>query len=392
MAERPLKARRILLQGRVITPKLEFANATVLVDGQRIAWVKRGNVKAAESTLLTEAGDTVVPGFIDLQVNGLAGHDAASGAAAIAAISSSLPRFGVTGFLPTLISRPLDEAVAFVEACANADAPGARVLGAHVEGPFLNPKYRGAHDPECLLLPTPDHVQMLLKRPPRMLTLAPELPGALQAIQRLTAAGVLVSAGHSGASFAEAEAGFIAGVRFGTHLFNAMAPLHHREPGLPGALMAEERVTVGLIADGIHIHPSMLSLAIRMVGPGRLALTTDQVAAAGSPPGRYVIGGRDVISDGTSVRLADGTLAGSATTMDRMVHLVATLRGVTLRDAVEMATLTPARALGIDQEAGLIHRGARADLVVLDHAMRVKLTLVGGNVVFRTDGTDGSHA
>src|ERR1700674_3409029 len=182
MRERPLKARRILLQGRVITPKLELANATVLVDGHRIAWVKRGNGEPAESTLLTEAGDTVVPGFIDLQVNGLAGHDAASGAAAIAAISSSLPRFGVTGFLPTLISRPLDEAVAFVDACASADAPGARVLGAHVEGPFLNPKYRGAHDPECLLLPTPDHVQMLLRRPPRMLTLAPELPGALQAI------------------------------------------------------------------------------------------------------------------------------------------------------------------------------------------------------------------
>jgi N-acetylglucosamine-6-phosphate deacetylase len=392
MPERPLKTRRFLLRGRVITPKLELANATVLVDGGRIAWVKRGEVEAAESTLLTEVGDTVVPGFIDLQVNGLAGHDAASGADEIAAISSSLPRFGVTGFLPTLISRPLDEAVAFVDECATADAPGARVLGAHVEGPFLNPKYRGAHDPDCLLLPKQEYVERLLARPPRMLTLAPELPGALQAIQRFTAAGVLVSAGHSGASFAEAEQGFVAGVRFGTHLFNAMAPLHHREPGLPGALMAEERVTVGLIADGIHVHPSMLALAVRMAGPGRVALTTDQVAAAGSPPGRYVIAGREVISDGKSVRLADGTLAGSATTMDRMVHLVATLHGVTLRDAVEMATLTPARALGIDHEAGVIRRGARADLVVLDHAMRVKLTLVGGNVVFRADRTDGPDA
>jgi N-acetylglucosamine-6-phosphate deacetylase len=136
----------------------------------------------------------------------------------------------------------------------------------------------------------------------------------------------------------------------------------------------------------------MLALAIRIAGAGRVALTTDQVAAAGSPPGRYVIAGREVISDGTSVRLADGTLAGSATTMDRMVHLVATLRDVTLRDAVEMATLTPARALGIDQEAGVIHRGARADLVVLDHAQRVKLTLVGGNVIFRADRTDGPDA
>jgi N-acetylglucosamine-6-phosphate deacetylase len=324
-----------------------------------------------------------VPGFIDLQVNGLAGHDAASGADAIAAISGDLARYGVTGFLPTLISRPLDEAIAFVGECAAAAGPGARVLGAHVEGPFPNPTYRGAHDPECLLLPKPDYVQRLLARPPRMVTLAPELPGALRAVRTLTAGGVIVSAGHSGASFAEAQEGFEAGVRFGTHLFNAMAPLHHREPGLPGALLREQRVTVGLIADGIHVHPSMLSIAIRIAGPDRVALTTDQTSAAGQPPGRYTIAGRETISDGTSVRLPDGTLAGSAATMDRMVRLVAGLPGLTLREAVEMASLTPARVLGIHRTAGAVRRGALADLVVLDSAQRVRLTMVGGRVIFR---------
>jgi N-acetylglucosamine-6-phosphate deacetylase len=379
---------QFLLQGRVLTPKRQLALATVLVKGEHIAWVQPGRVDAPGSTLLTEAGDTVVPGFIDLQVNGLARHDAASGAQAIAAISSNLPRYGVTGFLPTLISRPLEEAIAFVGECAAAAAPGARVLGAHLEGPFLNPRYRGAHDPECLMLPNPDNVQRLLARPPRVVTLAPELPGALQAIRTLTAAGVTVSAGHSGASFAEAKEGFDAGVRFGTHLFNAMAPLHHREPGLAGALLGEQHVTVGLIADGIHVHPSMLSLAIRIASPGRVALTTDQTAAAGSPPGRYMIAGRETISDGTSVRLADGTLAGSAATMDRMVRLVASLQGVTLRQAVEMASLTPARVLGIHRKAGVVRGGALADLVVLDAAQRVRLTLVGGQVVFRTDSLD----
>jgi len=373
---------RFLLQGRVITPLRELVMATILVDGQRFAWVKPGKVDVPGTTLLTEVGDTVTPGFIDLQVNGLAGQDAASGADAIAAISSALPRYGVTGFLPTLISRPIDEAVAFVKACAAAAASGARVLGAHVEGPFLNPKYRGAHDLECLLLPTPTHVQTLLTRPPRMLTLAPELPGALQAVEMLTASGVTVSAGHSGASFAEAEQGFVAGVRFGTHLFNAMAPLHHREPGLPGALLAEERVTIGLIADGIHVHPAMLALAVRMAGTGRVSLTSDSTAAAGSPPGRYMIAGRETFSDGTSVRLADGTLAGSAVTMNRMVHLMASLPGLTLRDAVEMATLTPARVLGIEGDAGVIRRSARADLVILDPDQRVRLTMVGGQIVF----------
>jgi N-acetylglucosamine-6-phosphate deacetylase len=377
---------RFLLQGRVITPLRELVVATVLVEGRRIAWVKRGKVEVPGSTLLTEVADTVTPGFIDLQVNGLAGHDAASGADAITAISAGLPRYGVTGFLATLISRPIDEVVAFVDACAAAAAPGARVLGAHVEGPFLNPKYRGAHDPECLLLPAPEHVTRLLARPPRLVTMAPELPGALRAVEMLTAAGVKVSAGHSGATFAEAEQGFVAGVRFGTHLFNAMAPLHHREPGLPGALLAEQGVTIGLIADGIHVHPAMLALAVRIASPGRVALTTDSTAAAGGPAGRYVIAGRETFSDGTSARLADGTLAGSAFTMNRMVHLMSSLPGLTLRDAVEMATLTPARVLGIERDAGVIRRGARADLVVLDPDHRVKLTLVGGQVVFRADG------
>src|SRR4030081_1217096 len=196
---------RFLLRGRVITPLRELVAATVLVERGRIAWVKRGEGDVPGSTLLTSAGDTVTPGFIDLQVNGLAGHDAASGADEITAISSLLPRYGVTAFLPTLISRPIDEVVAFVDACAAAAAPGARVLGAHVEGPFLHPSYRGAHDPECLLLPKHEHVTSLLRRPPRMVTRALELPGALGAIEMLAGAGATVSVGHSGASFAEAE-------------------------------------------------------------------------------------------------------------------------------------------------------------------------------------------
>ena len=372
----------LLLRGQILTPKLDLALATVLVDGERIAWVRRGMVDVAGSTLLTEAGDIVAPGFIDLQVNGLAGRDTASGADAITAISRELPRYGVTGFLPTLISRPLDEAVAFVRECEAAAAPGARMLGAHVEGPFLNPRYRGAHDPEYLLDPTPDRVQKLLQRPPRIVTLAPELPGALEAIRTLTGAGVIVSAGHSAASFAQAHAGVEAGARFGTHLFNAMAPLHHREPGLSGALLADERVTFGLIADGVHVHPSMLHMAIRMAGPARVALTTDQTAAAGSPPGRYMIAGRENINDGTAVRLADGTLAGSAATMDQLVRLIASLPGLSLRQAVEMASLTPARVLGVERKIGAIRSGAMADLSVLGHDHKVRLTLVGGKVVF----------
>jgi N-acetylglucosamine-6-phosphate deacetylase len=373
----------LLLQGRVLTPAREFSLASILVEGETVTWVREGRVDAPGATMIAEAGDTVVPGFIDLQVNGLAGHDAAAGPHAIAGMSLSLARFGVTAFVPTLISRPVAEGVAFVGYCAAAEAPGARVLGAHIEGPFLNPTYRGAHDPACLMLPTPEHVQGFLESPPLLMSLAPELPGAPEAIRALTSAGVAVSAGHSGASLSEAQTGIEAGVRFGTHLFNAMVGWHHRNPGLPAALLDDERVTVGLIADGVHVHPVMLAAAFKLAGPGRIALTSDAVEAAASPPGHYNIAGREVISDGTSVRLADGTLAGSAATMDHLVRVMAGLPGVTLRDAVEMASLTPARAIGIDDHAGSIRAGAPADLVVLDSAQRVKLTVVGGQIAYR---------
>ena len=369
---------RFLLRGRVLTPERDLPLATVLVVDNMIDIVSEGVVEPEAENSSIEAGDIIVPGFIDLQVNGFAGSDAASGRTAMDEISRQLPKTGVTAFLPTLISRPIAEAIDFVDACQGADSAGAAVLGAHIEGPFLNPNYRGAHDPDCLALPELEKVRALLELPPAVVTLAPELPGALGAIRGLTSAGVTVSAGHSGATLAEANAGFDAGIRFGTHLFNAMSPLHHREPGLPGALLADGRITLGLIADGVHVHPTMLSLAVKTAGADRIALTTDQTAAAGSPPGAYIIAGRETFSDGTSARLADGTLAGGVGTMDQLVRLMAGLPGVGLRRAVEMATATPARVLGLDR--GSIRAGAPADLVVLTADLRVRLTMVGGRV------------
>jgi len=362
---------RFLLRGRVLTPDRDLPMATLLVDGKFIEFVAEGVFEPENATPLIEAGDIIAPGFVDMQVNGLSGHDAASGAAAITEISRLLPKYGVVGFMPTLISRPIPEAVRFVEEVYSASGAGAAVLGAHIEGPFINPNYRGAHDVANLALPARELVHELADVEPSMVTLAPELPGALDAIRELTSAHVNVSAGHSGATMAEATAGFDAGIRFGTHLFNAMSPLHHREPGLPGALLADERITICLIADGVHVDPVMLSFAIRVAGADRIKLTTDQTAAAGSPPGQYLIAGRETTSDGTAARLADGTLAGGVATMDQMVRLVARLPGVGLRDAVRMASVS---------EYGLRTRGP-ADLVVLTPDLHVRLTMVGGRVV-----------
>ncbi len=371
---------RLLLRGRVLTPFRVLNPGCVLVEDGRISWVRPGCVQVPGVEALGGLEDVVVPGFIDLQVNGMGGRDALEGTDAILAISARLPESGVTGFLPTAISRPLDEIASFGEAIrrVKGEPPGARILGAHVEGPFLNPRYAGAHDRRFLLAPTEELVTRLLAVRPRLVTLAPELPGALEAVRRLLRAGVLVSAGHTGASFEVTQDAFRAGVGFVTHLFNAMPPMHHRRPGAAGAALAEPGIGVGLIADGIHVHPALCAVVVRSRGPAGVALTTDQTAAAGCPPGRYRLGDVEVMSDGRVTRRADGTLAGSATTMECLVRLMAARVG--LRRAVVMASATPARLLGL--AGGRIAGGLPADLVVLDPELRVRATLIGGRLAY----------
>jgi N-acetylglucosamine-6-phosphate deacetylase len=332
-------------------------------------------------------GQVITPGFVDLQVNGFAGHDAAQGIASISAIAAALPQTGVTAFLPTIITAGLDRLAGFVaavEAARRSAGPGsARILGAHLEGPFLDPRKRGVHNPDLMVAPTDANLDALLAGGlPTLVTLAPERAGAVAAIRRLVALGVTVSAGHSSATAEEAKAGLAAGIRFGTHLFNAMSGLDHRNPGLAAALLDNGEVVTGLIADGHHVDPMLMALAIRLKGPDGVALTTDQTAAAGMSPGRFQLGDKQVVSDGETVRLKDGTLAGSVATMDRMVTLVAHLRGVDLRAAVQMATSTPAAVLGGAGGLGRIRAGAPADITVMDGAGKVRLTVIGGRVAF----------
>ena len=355
----------------------------VLVDGETIAWVGTGPPpERPDEEIVAEPGEMIAPWFIDLQVNGYAGHDAASGADAIAAISEALPASGVTAFLPTLISSPVEACAAFVAAVgAAAESRGARVLGAHVEGPFINPSFQGAHLRDNLTYPTPEKVDVFESAHPRMVTLAPELPGALAAIERLHRSGILVSAGHTGADFEQGRRAIAAGIRFGTHIYSAMPAVHHRNPGIALALLLDPRVTVGLIADGVHVHPAVCEQLVRVKGTSRIALTTDQTSAAGSPAGTYSLSGRSVVSDGHTVRLDDGTLAGSAAKMDDLVTFMASLPGMTANRAVEMATDVPARVLG-ESRLGRIREGTCSDLVVLDRDLRVRMTMVRGVVQF----------
>jgi N-acetylglucosamine-6-phosphate deacetylase len=369
-----------LFRGRV------HANSSadgVLVDGDVITWVGAGAPpQRPDDEVIAGRDGWIAPGFIDLQVNGFRRHDAAGGSDDISAMSELLPSTGVTAFLPTLISAPVDVGATFAAAVAAAESPGARVLGAHIEGPFINPAFRGAHDLASLAEPTPAAIDVFVKARPRLVTLAPELPGALAAISRLARAGIVVSAGHSGADFEQGGQAIAAGVRFGTHIYNAMPPVHHRRPGIALALLLDHRVSVGLIADGEHVHPSVCVQVVRVKGATRIALTTDQTAAAGAPAGTYSLTGRTVFSDGTAVRLEDGTLAGSAATMDGLVRRMAAASGVNASRAIAMASTVPARVLG-ERALGSIRAGACADIVVLDGDLNVTLTMVGGVVRFR---------
>jgi N-acetylglucosamine-6-phosphate deacetylase len=357
---------------------------SILVEGEVITWVGRGRPpEKADEELIAGPGELIAPGFVDLQVNGFAGHDAAAGADSIAAISQALPATGVTAFLPTIISEPVEVGAEFAATVgAAAESTGARVLGAHIEGPFLNPSFRGAHLRAHLAEPTARNVDAVLAARPRLITLAPELPGALAAIERLQRAGIVVAAGHTGADFEQGRKAIAAGVRFATHIYNAMPPVHHRRPGIALALLLDPRVTTGLIADGEHVHPSVCEQLLRVKGTSRIALTTDQTSAAGAPAGSYSLSGRAVHSDGRVVRLEDGTLAGSAAAMPDLVRLMARLPGMTPARAVSLASTAPARVLG-ERLLGRIGEGACADIVILDTELRPRLTMIRGAVIFR---------
>lgn len=287
--------------------------------------------------------------MIDLQVNGAGGFDLTDEPARLWDVGVVLARFGATAFLPTLVSpswATVDAARAVLAAGAPAGYAGATPLGWHVEGPFLSPKRNGAHNPA--MLQAPDRGAVTDWSPAtgiRMATLAPELPGALGVVESLVANGVVVSAGHSAATFDQARAGFDAGIRGVTHLFNAMSPLDHRDPGLPGAALDDPRVTVWLIPDALHVHPALVAIVRRAVGPDRLAIVTDAIAALGIGPGSHRLAGRQIECDDTSARLPDGTLAGSVIGLEQGVRNLAAFTGCSLDEARLAVTAVPERVL-----------------------------------------------
>lgn len=358
-------------------------NSAVLIRGGQIESVAPVAYlpPPPEAEILEATGLILVPGFIDLQLNGGFGRDFTHEPAAIWEVAAKLPRYGVTAFLPTIITAParqVQAAQAIMDAGPPAGFQGALPLGLHLEGPFLSREKKGAHNPAYLRPPSlaatadwsPD-------RGVRLVTLAPERPGAPAVITALAERAVVVSAGHSMADYAAAQAGIEAGIRYGTHLFNAMPALDHRQPGLVGALLDDERVTLGLIADGVHVAPALVRLLWR-AGGGRLNLVTDAMAALGMADGRYLLGDQAVTVAGGQARLADGTLAGSVLSLDAALRNLIAFTGCSLADALPAVTSRPAALLGLGDRKGQIAPGFDADLVLLTAGLEPKVTVVGG--------------
>lgn len=371
--------RTLALRGRVVTEREVLEEASVLVGEGRVLDVSRGRPVADESCELP--GGYLVPGFVDLQVNGSFGVDVATMPGRVPELSEKLLATGTTAYLPALISLPGGSYPGLLDELDLRPGRGAAALGLHLEGPFINPARRGAHPAENIVPPNAALLREMIQDPPlRLLTLAPEMEGAAELVEAARSRGVAVSAGHSDAAFEAAHRAFDEGIAGVTHLFNAMSPLHHREPGLAGAALAHPRAVSGLIADGRHVHPGMVRLAYRLLGPDRLYLVTDATSAAGAPPGTdsLSLAGQPVFVEDGTPRLRSGEIAGSTLRMDEALRNVLRFTGCTLPEAVRMASTTPARLIGAGGRKGLLAPGYDADIVALTEDLEVQAVWKSG--------------
>jgi N-acetylglucosamine-6-phosphate deacetylase len=352
----------------------------MLVDGDSIVSTGTGVGPQADSKE-DVGGRWLVPGFLDLHVHGGGGHSYDDGPEELIAGLATHRAHGTTRSLVSLVAAPLADLRTCLGEIADLAASDPLVLGSHLEGPFLAPDRRGAHSLEYLREPQPVYVDELLNAARgtlRQQTIAPELPGAFDAIQLLVENGVAVALGHTAASFELARDAFDAGARILTHTFNAMNGIHHRAPGPVVAAFEDSRVTLELILDGHHVHPDVAALAFRSA-PGRVALVTDAMAAAGSVDGDYTLGTLNVaVRDGQAMLRGTATIAGSTLTQDRALKLAIEASGLPPAVAVEALTLAPARALGLEHRHGLLAPGYVADAVQLDHEWRVQAVLANG--------------
>lgn len=390
-------SRRLLLLGHVVSPAERWPSGAVAVEGPRISAVgAREQVTAALGedragwTVLDYGDAWLIPGMIDLHIHGGRGADVMMAEpAGLAAVARVAAEGGATGFLATTRTARREDLVAVARGVGEAarepvnGARGAGILGLHLEGPYISRRRTGGQPPQHIRRPDPEELEDIARAAGgqlRMVTFAPEEPGGIELARWLTGRGIIPSLGHSNATYEQAVEAIQSGVTHFTHAYNAMAPLHHREPGALTAGLLDQRVTLQVIADGLHVHPAALRLAYRCKGPGGIALVSDSTGA-GLPPGRFRVCGRELVVDDQAVRLSDGTLAGSKLQLNRALQVCVEQAGIPLPDAVRMAATTPARILGLSGRKGALAPGYDADVVVLARDFSVAAVLIAGRFV-----------
>jgi N-acetylglucosamine-6-phosphate deacetylase len=381
----------------LFTPLERIEQPLLLVEDSTIVEVtSRARREVPQNCRAVDFRDGILaPGFIDIHIHGGAGHDVMeAGADALPPVERLLAAHGVSSYFPTTVTAPMDATLSALARLADAieaaernpqiPAPltsdlRARPLGIHLEGPFISHSRRGVHPPENLLAPSPaafDRFWQAARGHIRVLTIAPELTGAIEVIAEAAARGVCVSLGHSDADLNAARAGFAAGARHATHTFNAMRPLDHRDPGILGEVLTGSRLSADIIADGIHLDPAIVQLFLKAKGPEAAVLITDATAATGMPDGHYRLGALEVEVKNGRCMVGD-SLAGSVLTMDLAVRNVMKFAQWDMQQAVRLATLNPARVAGVKQ-GGSIEAGAPANFVVLSPGGEIRNTVVRG--------------
>lgn len=379
---------------KLFTPQQVIDDALLLAEGSSIVEIatRRARELPANCTAVDLGDAFLAPGYFDIHIHGGSGHDVMSPSSeALPAIERLLFAHGVTSYLPTTVTAPMDVTLAALERLAhaidraaqtNADQR-ARPVGIHLEGPFLSHARRGVHPPQNLLQPSVtvfDRLWEAARGHVKLMTIAPELEGASELIAAATKRGVTITMGHSDADTVATRRGITAGARHATHTFNAMRPLSHRDPGILGVVLSDDRLTADIIADGIHVDPAVVSLFVRCKGAERAVLITDATAATGMPEGHYRLGDFEFeVRDGKC--LAGNTLAGSLLTMDQAVRNVMQFAGVDLQAALRMATVNPSKVVASTSSVGALVPGARADMVVLNCQGEVVRTIVGGQIL-----------
>jgi N-acetylglucosamine-6-phosphate deacetylase len=373
----------LLHTARALTPTAEIPGAGILVrDGVIDAIGPRESMSLpAGAQEISAVEQTAIPGFVDVHIHGAGGRDVMEGTdEGLTVVAETLARHGTTSFVATTVTASPDDTCRSVEGIARfitqqlqTDNPRAEVLGVHYEGPFLNKARRGVHPAEWLQAPSTELLERLLQAASgnaRILTLAPELLGAVPCIEAARTAGVVVAMGHTDATYEEARAAISRGVRHAVHVYNAMRPFSHRDSGVIGAVLTSTEVSAELIADGVHVEEAAMRVLLQAKGPGGVILVSDGISATGMPDGKYYLGNFEVTVLNGVCRNAEGKLSGSTLTLDRALRNIVVL-GIPLADTVRMLTTNPAKLLGIEFKKGTLRTGADADIVLLDQNLQI---------------------